>query len=272
MTDFFLVLCSYQFLQNALIAGILASLVCGVIGTFVVVKKITLISGGIAHAILGGVGIAYYFSFNTLWGALLFAILSAVVIGITSLYAKESEDTIISILWVFGMALGLLFIYLTPGYNVDLLTYLFGNILLVSKTDIYILTGLTFVILTVVFVFYRQFIAISFDDEFASLRNIKVPIVYILLLCLISFSIVVLMRVVGLILVIALLTLPAATSAIITKRVSQMIFVSIIFAHIFIISGIVLAFKVNVPPSVLIVLIAVFSYVLTVVIKKIKSN
>jgi len=193
---------SYTFLQNAIIAGILASIVCGITGTFVVVKKITFISGGIAHAVLGGVGIAFYFSMPPIIGAFVSAILSAIIIGLVKLKANQHEDTVISALWAMGMAVGVIFMYLTPGYSTDLLSYLFGNILMVSSTNLYILAGLNVFIIFIVIIFYRQFVAITYDEEQARLRGLPVNFLYILLLCIIALTIVVLIQIVGIILVI----------------------------------------------------------------------
>jgi len=154
MAELFSSIATYTFLQNAIIAAVLASIVCGITGTFVVVKKITFISGGIAHAVLGGVGIAFYLSMPPIIGAFIFAILAAITIGLVKLKANQHENTVISALWAMGMAIGVIFMYLTPGYSTDLLP-IFWNILMVSSTNLYILAGLNVFIILIVLVFYR---------------------------------------------------------------------------------------------------------------------
>ena len=171
MTDFLVTICQHAFMQNAFYAGLLASVACGMAGTYVVVKRISYISGGIAHAVLGGMGIAYYLGLNPLLGAVVFALCSAVLLGLVSIKAKQHEDTIIGALWAVGMAIGVIFISITPGYKVDLTSFLFGNILLVSTKDLAILCGLDLLILLLVLVFYRQFQAICFDEDYARLRD-----------------------------------------------------------------------------------------------------
>lgn len=202
-----------DFLRHAVLAGLLASLACGVVGSYVVVKRIVFISGGIAHAVLGGMGIAYYWGFHPLSGALVAAPLAAVAIGLASLHVSEREDTLIGAMWVVGMAVGILFISKTPGYNVDLMSYLFGNILMVLPRDLYFIGGLDIVALVLVVLFHKQFLAVCFDREYAQLQGTAADFFYLLLLCLVAVTVVVLIPVVGIILVIALLALPAAIAA-----------------------------------------------------------
>lgn len=155
MQDILSIFSNYTFITNAVIAGLLSSIACGISGTFIVVKKISYLSGGIAHAIVGGLGIAYFLGINPLYGALAFAVVSALLIGTVKLKLKQNEDTIISALWAVGMSVGLIFAYLTPGYNVNLLSYLFGNILLVSRESLFIMLFLDILITGVVFIFYK---------------------------------------------------------------------------------------------------------------------
>lgn len=210
MTDFFTALIAHSFLQTALLAGLLASVGCGVIGTFVVVKRITFMAGGIAHAVLGGMGAALYYGIDPLLGALAAAILAALIIGMVRLKWQAQEDTLIGALWAVGMAIGILFIAKTPGYATDLMSFLFGNILLVPPQELWLMAGLDGILLLTVGAFYRQFLLVTFDEEFARLRGVPVTFFYLLLLCLVAITVVLLIQVVGLILVIALLTLPAA--------------------------------------------------------------
>lgn len=268
MTDYLQAVLENSFLLNAVLAGILASIACGLVGTFVVIKKISYLSGGIAHAVLGGVGLALFLGVNPLAGALVFAVLAAVIIGLVKLNVREHEDTIIAAIWSIGMALGVVFIYLTPGYNIDLMTYLFGNILLVSRLDLLNLIILDIVLILFVLVFYRQFIAISFDDEFSAIRGLQVKLHYIILLILISLSIVVMIRIVGLILIIALLTLPAAISRFFTRTPGSMMAGAVAGGLIFTNLGLFLSYQPGLPPSAVIIILCGIGYLLALLIRK----
>jgi len=265
--EFFNALGQYSFLQFALLAGILASIASGISGTFVVMKRISFISGGIAHSVLGGVGIAYYLGWPPLAGAFGFAILSAILIGTIKMNVHEHEDTIIAALWAIGMAVGVIFMYLSPGYNVELLTFLFGNILLVSRQDLYILAGLDIFLILAVFIFYRQFISICFDEQYSRLRGLKVNLLYIFLLILIGLTIVVLMQVVGLILVIALLTLPAAISAMFTRSTLGMMTLAVILGILFSFGGLLISYHPNLPVGATIIILSGISYIAAIWLK-----
>ncbi len=186
MTGFVEALLTQGFLQHALLAALLASFGCGIIGTYVVVKRIGYMAGGIAHTVLGGMGIAYFLGRDPLLGAMVAAIVAALVIGCVSLHWKQHEDIIIGALWAVGMAVGVLFIARTPGYNVDLMSYLFGNILIVSRTDLFVMTILDAVVAGLVALFYKQFLAVCFDEEFAHIRGVNVSAFYLLLLCMVA--------------------------------------------------------------------------------------
>lgn len=250
----------YEFVRNALFAALLSSAVCGVIGTYVVVKRIALISGGISHASLGGIGMAYYFGFAPVLGALGFSLIAAVIIGVLSLRSREHEDTVIAGLWSAGMAIGLIFIQLRPGYAAGLENYLFGNILLVSMADLVRMAGLTALILAVVGLLYKEFLAVSVDDEFAYLRGIPVAIIYILLLSLVALTVVVLIQVVGIILLIALLTLPPAISRWFTHHIYSMMALAFGLGMVFTFGGIVLSYYSDFPPGPCIVLLTAAAY------------
>ena len=213
MVEFLQALAAHPFLQTALAAGLLASIGCGVAGAFVVVKRLAFLAGGIAHSVLGGMGAAIYYGLDPLAGALIAAVISALLIGWVRLAWRTQEDTLIGALWAIGMAVGILYISKTPGYATDLMSYLFGNILLVPARDLWFMAGLDLLLLVTVALFYRQFLAVSFDEEFARLRGVPVAFFYLLLLVLVAVTVVLLIQVVGLILVIALLTLPAAVAA-----------------------------------------------------------
>jgi zinc transport system permease protein len=269
MSEILKVFLEHKFMQNAVLAGVLASVAFGLTGTFVYIKRIAGISGGIAHAILGGVGIAYYLQISPFFGAFAFAILSAFALGLVKLKARAHEDTMIAALWSIGMALGIVFMSLSPGYQVDLLTYLFGNILMISKTSLWLLLGLDVFIVAVVVVFFRQFVFICFDEEYARLRGIKVNTVYVLLLCLISLSIVILIQVVGLILVIALLTLPAAIASLFVSSIGKIMAFAVGLGFVFTQAGLVFSYYSNLPAGATIIIITGIGYLIALAVKKV---
>ena len=252
----------YGFLQNAVLAGLLASLGCGVIGPYVVVKRIGFLAGGIAHSVLGGVGAALYFGYEPLLGALVAAVLAALLIGWVKLNWQAQEDTLIGALWAIGMAVGVIFIGLTPGYGTDLMTYLFGNILLVPDRELWFMAGLDLVLVLAVGLLHRQFLAVAFDEEFARLRGVPVAFYYLLLLCLVAVTVVLLIQVVGLILVIALLTLPAAISGYYVHTIGYMMMLATAFGALFSTGGLALAYVHDLPGGATIILLAGAGYVL----------
>ena len=262
----------YSFMQNAVLAAILSSFASGLIGTYVVVKRITFISGGIAHTVLGGMGVAYYLGADPLLGAVAAAVFSAVVLGLVNLKAKQHEDTIIGALWAIGMAVGIIFMSLTPGYNVDLMSFLFGNILMVTNPVLRVLIYLNLIIALVVTVFYRQFMLVAFDEEEARLRGLSVELLYILLLVLIALTVVILIKIVGLILVIALLTLPAAVSGLWTGKLGRMMGLSVAFSLAFTLTGLVFSYNLNLPAGAVIVIIAGLGYLAAISLKKLRQG
>jgi len=251
---------NYGFLSNALIAAVLSSIACGITGTFVVVKKISYIGGGIAHAVMGGLGIAYFIGVNPIYGALVFSVLAAIMIGFVKLKLKQNEDTMISALWAVGMATGIIFAYLTPGYNVNLLSFLFGNILMITTDNLWLLLILDFIIIGFVVVYYKQLIFITFDEEYAAVRGINVNLLTILLLIMVALTIVILVQTVGLILVIALLTLPAAIAGMFSDSLFKMIFLSMGLILLFSLSGLAFAFGANLPSGASIILMTGAGY------------
>ncbi len=268
--EFFLALQQHEFLQNALLGGLLASIGCGLMGTYVVVKRISYLAGGIAHTVLGGMGIAYYFQQSTFIGALLAALLAALLIGWVKLTWRQNEDTLIGALWAIGMATGIVFISQTPGYNVDLMSYLFGNILMVPRQELYWMLALDAVIALVVLLFYKQLQAVTFDEEFARLRGVPVTGIYLLLLCMVALTVVLLIQVVGLILVIALLTLPAAIAMQYVGRLHQIMWLSIGLGIFFTSGGLGLAYAPDLPAGATIILLAGAVYVLSTLLLTLK--
>ena len=256
---------SYTFMQHALFACILASIGCGVIGTYVVVKRIGFLAGGIAHSVLAGMGIAYFMNASPLLGATLAALISGILIGWINLHWRQNEDILIAAFWSVGMAIGVMFISRTEGYNIDLMSYLFGNILLVSHRDLYLMLILDIVILVLVFLFYRQFLAAAFDEEFSRLRGINVEFYYILLLCMVALTVVLLIQVVGLILVLALLILPAASAAQFVNSIRRMMLLAVIFSVLITVSGLIISFEPDLPSGSTIIILAGLFYVMTIV-------
>ncbi len=255
----------YGFLQSALLAGLLASIGCGVMGTYVVVKRIGYMAGGISHSVLGGMGAALFFGFAPMKGALVAAIIAALLIGWIKLRWRAQEDTLIGAMWAMGMSIGILFISRTPGYATDLVSYLFGNILLVSGEQIGHMTALDLLVIGMVLAFYRQFLAVSFDEEFARLRGVPVSFFYLLFLCLVALTVVLLVQVVGLVLVIALLTLPAAIAGHYIHTMGRMMIAASLLGAVFTTAGIMASYYLDVPAGAVIILIAGSSYLVSAV-------
>jgi len=267
MREFLRVLADQAFLQHAFAAGLLASFGCGLMGTFVVVRRIAFLAGGIAHAVLGGMGIALYMGRPPLAGALIAAVAAAIIIGLVSLRAKEHEDTLIGAIWAIGMALGVVFISLTPGYDSELMSYLFGNILMVGADDLLLMAALDLFLMAVVGLFFRQLQAVTFDEEFSRLRGLPAELLYIILLVLAALTIVLLIRVVGLILVIALLTLPAAIAGQWTGSLGRMMGLATLLGAIFTTGGLALAYGPDLPAGATIILLAGSAYLLSTLIR-----
>ncbi|WP_445474506.1 metal ABC transporter permease [Methanococcoides methylutens] len=261
-------LLQYEFMRNAIFAGLLASIACGIIGVYVVVKKIVFISGGIAHASFGGIGISYFLGINPIFGVLPFSLFSALTMGTITKRSDVPEDTIIGILWSLGMAIGIIFIGWTPGYAPDLMTYLFGNILTVPGSDIYLMLALDAVIIGTVYILYKEFMALCYDEEFSKVSGVPTEKLYLLLLCLIALTVVVMIRVVGLILVIALLTIPAALSRQYTSNMKTMIYLSIIFGATFTITGLILSYYFDIASGATIIIVMATAYLLNIALQK----
>jgi zinc transport system permease protein len=264
----------YSFLQNALLTGLLASVACGIIGTYVVVRRVSYIADGIAHTVLGGMGAALYFQKVYHWqgvlpihGALITAMIAAIVIGLVSLWAKQREDTVISALWAVGMAVGIIFISRTPGYSEDLMGYLFGNILMVSSNDLWLLGGLDAIIVITGLLFYNQFLAVCFDHEFARLRGVRVEFFYLLLLCLAALTVVVLATVVGIVMVIALLTLPIGIAALYSRSLWKMMIISGVLCAVFTTSGLALSYGPDYPAGATTIILAGAAYLVATTAK-----
>ncbi len=247
---------SYSFIQNALIAGILLSICAGIIGSLIVVNRMVFLAGGIAHTSYGGIGMAIYFGVPIFLGASLFAVAAALLLAMISMKQKNRMDTFIGLIWAVGMAIGVIFVDLTPGYNVDLMSYLFGSILAVSRDDLYFISVLLVVILFVVVFWYRDILAVSYDSQYAALRGVNVRFFYTLILVLSALTVVVAIKVVGLILVIALLTIPVYIAEKLSSSLASMMSISAIFSLLFTLVGLYLSYTYDLTSGASIILVA----------------
>jgi zinc transport system permease protein len=261
----------FEFMQNALVAGLLASVICGIMGTLVVVNRIVFLSGGIAHAAYGGIGLAFFFGWPYTVGAIGFSLLSAMVMAAVSLKAKHRSDTIIGVLWAVGMGLGIILLDLTPGYNVNLMSYLFGSILSVPDFDLWLMLAASVLIITTVTYFYNDYLAMSYDEEFAQIRGVWVKFLYFLLIGLLAVSIVMIIQVVGLILVIALLTIPPF----IAEKYAKSLFTMMVFASflsaIFTITGLWLSYVFNLTSGASIIMVAGTGFFISLLVERLTA-
>lgn len=262
----------YEFMRNAVIAGVFASLICGIIGTFVVVNRLVFIAGGIAHAAFGGIGLAFFFGIPYLLGTLGFSLVAAMVMTLVLLKAKNRADTFIGVIWAVGMAVGIILLDLTPGYTVNLMTYLFGSILAVPNADLWWMLGLGGFTVFAAGYFYRDLLAVSYDDEFARLRGVPVDLVYFLFIGLIAVSIVLIIRVAGLILVIALLTIPPYIAEKYTRSLAMMMAVATLLAMLFNLSGLWLAYAFNLTSGATIILVATCGFCVSIIIDAVRRR
>jgi len=275
MIEFLQALRDVPLLRFALYAGLISSVTFGVVGSFVVARRIGYIAAGIAHSILGGIGASYYLARTYGWeswctpmlGAVIAALASAAIIGWVSLRVKEREDTIIGAIWAFGMAVGLLFIFFTPGKAVNLDSFIFGNILFTSRGDVIATVILGAIVLTLIALFYHKLVAVCFDEEFARLRGISSKAYYLLLLGITAISMVLLVRLAGIILSLALIVLPAATASKISKRLWTIMVIATGLSMIYNVYGLALSYQLEVPTGPLIVVMGSivygFSFLLT---------
>lgn len=258
----------YTFLQNAIISAFLASIVCGVIGTIIVEKRLVMMSGGISHASFGGVGFGYLVGIEPIIGALIAAVLSALGLAYVKHHVKSNTDTLAGIIWPLGMSLGILFVAVTPGYPPALDSYLFGDILTVSITDLWMTTTLNILILALIIPFFQTLKAYLFDKEFAKLNGIRSELADYILFVLIALSVVVLIRVVGIILVIALLTIPASIVRMFTFKFNRMMIYSALCGMVMCLGGLSLSYLLNIPSGAVIVLLGTSMYLLAAITKQ----
>ena len=245
----------FEFLRNALLAGLLASITCGVIGTLVVVNRIVFLAGGIAHAAYGGIGLAFFLGIPYMFGTFGFSLVIAMIMAVMTVRDRHRSDTVIGVLWAVGMAVGVILLDLTPGYNVDLMSYLFGSILTVPTADLWVMTGMAVAVTGLVGFFYNAFLAMSYDGEFAKLRGVPVGGLYFLLLGMISVCVVMVIQVVGLILVIAMLTIPPYIAEKFSESLLRMMVLSCLISCLFTMLGLWISYRCNLTSGATIILV-----------------
>lgn len=253
----------HEFLRIALGAGLLAAIGCGIVGTLVVVKRITFLAGGVAHAALGGMGVAHWLECDPLQGAAVSAVLAALLVGWISRRGGQREDMLIGAVWAVGMAVGIVAISQTPGYNSDLMSYLLGNLLMVSRDQVILLTVFDIVMLIAILVFWRPVVATTFDEEFARLRGLPTLLIEFAILMMVALAVVLLVQMVGLVLVMALLTLPAATALLMSSSIGRVMALAGTIAASEIVLGLSVAFQTNTPAGAMIVLGAATVFLMT---------
>ncbi len=261
---------SYEFMQNALIAGVLVSLVSGIIGSLIVANRMVFLAGGIAHAAYGGIGIAIFTGIPIFLGTSLFAVAAALFMAFITINQRENIDVFIGLTWAVGMAVGIILVDLTPGYNVDLLSYLFGSILAVNRDDLYFMCLLFVVILFVITFWYRDILAVSYDSEYAALSGINVKFFYTLILVLSALTVVIAIKVVGLILVIALLSIPVYIAQKLSSSLYSMMLISGIIASVFTLIGLLLSYSFNITSGASIILVSALSLMLFMLFTKLR--
>ncbi|MDD9302028.1 MAG: metal ABC transporter permease [Desulfobacter sp.] len=259
---------NFEFMQNAIAAGLLTSIICGIMGTLVVVNRIVFLSGGIAHAAYGGIGMAFYFKWPVMISTMGFSLAASMLMAGITLKARHRADTIIGVIWALGMALGIILMDLTPGYNVDLMSYLFGSILTVPRSDLLIMLVMGAGIAAVVALFYKDLLAVSYDEEFAQVRGIPVKRIYFCLIAMLGLTIVMVIQVVGLIMVIALLTIPPFMVEKYARSLGQMMIFSSLLGMGFTLCGLWLSYAFNLTSGASIILVAGLCFLVSLVVDK----
>lgn len=262
----------FEFMRNALMAGLLASLICGIMGTLVVVNRIVFLSGGIAHAAYGGIGLSFYFGWPYLVGTLGFSLAAGMAMAAVTLKAKHRADTVIGVIWAIGMAFGIILIDLTPGYNVDLMSYLFGSILTVPGTDLFIMLAMGVLIAGLTIYYFQDLLAMSYDEEFAQIRGVPVKGLYFTMTAMLAVTIVMVIQVVGLILVIALLTIPPFIMEKHSKSLVRMMVGSSLLGAVFTVLGLWLAYRYDLTSGASIILVAGVGFLISLVADRIRQK
>lgn len=257
----------YTFFQHALIGSLLASIVCGFIGTYIVTRRLVFISGGITHASFGGIGLGVYLGISPVLGAMVFAVLSAFGVQWMSRRSHVREDSAIALFWTLGMSLGIIFCFLTPGFMPDLPSFLFGSILTISETDLWMLASITAVVILTFWRLYHSILSIAFDSGFARSQRLPVDTIECLLMALIAMTIVASLRMVGIVLAMSLLTIPQMTANILTHSFKRMIWLSILIGWVDCLCGLGISYILNVPSGASIIFVSIMVYVVVKAIK-----
>ncbi len=260
----------FDFMRNAIAAGILASVICGIMGTLVVVNRIVFLSGGIAHAAYGGIGLAFYFNWPYLPGTIGFSLFAAMVMAAISYTVKHRADTIIGVIWALGMAFGIILIDVTPGYNVDLMSYLFGSILTVPRSDLFTMAVIGVMMTILVVYYYQDLLAMSYDEEFALIRGVPVKKLYFGLIGMLAVAIVLVIQVVGLILVIALLTIPPFIVEKYANSLVQMMVASSLLGAVFTVTGLWFSYQYNLTSGASIIMVSGIVFLISLVVDRIR--
>jgi zinc transport system permease protein len=258
----------FEFMRHALLAGLLASVICGIMGTLVVVNRIVFLSGGIAHAAYGGIGLAFFFGWPYLPGTLGFAFAAAMLMATVSLEARHRADTIIGVIWALGMAFGIILIDLAPGYNVDLMSYLFGSILTVPAADLAVMLVMGILIALAVGYYYKDLLALSYDEEFARIRGVPVRRLYFGLIGTLAVTIVLVIQVVGLILVIALLTIPPYIVEQHAKSLGQMMVGASLLGGLFTVTGLWISYRYDLTSGAAIIMVSGVVFLISLLIDR----
>ncbi|GAB7023461.1 metal ABC transporter permease [Salidesulfovibrio brasiliensis] len=262
----------FDFFQHALAAGLLASILCGVIGSLVVVNRLVFLAGGVAHAAYGGVGLAVILGLPILPVTSCFAVFAAMIMAMVTLKVRERADTVIGVIWAAGMAFGVVLLDLAPGYNVDLMSYLFGSIMAVATGDLWLMGILSAAVPLVVLVFYRGLSAMSFDEDFARARGVPVNALYYLLIGMVALCVVTLIRVAGLILVIAMLTIPPFIAERRARSLGRMMIASTLLGAMFCLAGLWLAFRFDLTSGAAIIAVSSVTFFLSLAIPQRSEN
>jgi len=246
----------WDLIGNSIYAGILISIAIGIIGSLIVINKATSITGSIAHGSFGGIGIGIFLGVNILLSTTIFTLLLALLLAVITTYYKHRADSLIGVIWALGMSVGIIFLNLAPGYNADALSYLFGNILLIEKNDLFMMSGVDLLLLVSIIILYNRFLAMSYDMEFLKVRGINGALLYTYFLVLTSLTIVMSVRAIGIILILALFTIPPLIAEKFTRKFYQMIVLSSFLSAVFIISGILISYFYDLAPTPVIVILA----------------
>lgn len=261
----------YAFFQNALAGSLLASIVCGFIGTYIVTRRLVFISGGITHASFGGIGLGVFSGINPVISAMVFAVLSACGVQWLSQRGDVREDSAIAVFWTFGMSVGIICCFLTPGFMPDLPSFLFGSILTIGKADLWLLAGLSIVVTAIFTLFYRSILSVSFDNCFARSQHLPVTFIEYMMMALIAMTIVSTLRMVGIVLAISLLTIPQMTANLFTYSFKRMIGLSIVIGWADCLSGLAISYALNVPSGASIIFVSIILYALFKIAKTLTS-